>query len=288
MIPAHVVSIETPKKVLLNGLWFGNPKAKRAIIWVHGLLSSAFSGQRIIGELSDAETAVLTFSNRGHDGVASVSRLLPGGKKKYEWAGTAHEVFSDCVDDIQGAINFARKMGVKEIFLAGHSTGCQKSIYWAQARKGKGVKGIILLAPLSDYAGVRMQDAKKIRVAVVLARKLVKSRKPGELLPPKLWVSEPADAQRFLSLYTPDSIEQSIFPYFDEKRTPKLFRSIKLPILAIFAGADEYADRPAKDIAAWFEREAQAPLRTLTIDGATHGFKDREKAVAKAIRAWTR
>ena len=73
MQPCHVVEIETPKKVRLNGLWFGPKRPKRAILWVHGLGSSAFSKIGIFDYLIDKDTAVLAFNNRGHDKVSSSS-----------------------------------------------------------------------------------------------------------------------------------------------------------------------------------------------------------------------
>src|SRR5258708_1138155 len=123
----HVIEIVTPKKVHLNGLWFGPKRPKRAVLWVHGLGSSTFSKLSIFDNLIDKSTAVLPFNNRGHDKVSSTST----GRSKRIRGGAAHEVFTECVDDIEGAINFAKKNGVKEIYLAGHSTGCQKSAYWA-------------------------------------------------------------------------------------------------------------------------------------------------------------
>lgn len=281
MFPAHVVTIETPTKVLLNGLWFGPEKAKSAIIWVHGLNSSAFSKAHIAHELSGADTAVLTFNNRGHD---KVTRIVRGEKKIL--AGGAHEVFTECVDDIQGAVDFAKKRGAKEIFLAGHSTGSQKIAYYASKKPDRAVRGLILMVPLSDYAGMKKEMSPAVLArAEKAARQFVRAKKPHELLPRAVWPLVD-DAQRFLSLYTPDSIEQSIFSYFDAKRTPKIFRSLKLPMLAIFAGADEYADRPAHDIVSWFTREARGSLRAVIIPDASHGFQGKEQIVARNIANW--
>src|SRR5262245_33388648 len=133
MHATHATEIVTPKKVLLNGLWFGRcsaeatqdkpTKPKRTIIWIHGLGSSAFSKLGIVEKLVDEDTSVLTFNNRGHDAVTRIGTTT--GKKKT--AGAAFEKFEECADDIQGAINFAKKAGAKQIYLAGHSTGCQKS-----------------------------------------------------------------------------------------------------------------------------------------------------------------
>ena len=288
MTPAHVIEIVTPKKFLLNGLWFGPymksgkpKKPKRVIIWVHGLTSSAFSRLPIVKELMSHDTAVLTFSNRGHD---VISRLPRADGTKSALMGKAHELFTECVDDIQGAINFVRRTGARQVYLAGHSTGCQKSVYWAHKKKARGVAGIILLAPLSDYADAATFDkGGRLARATRMARALVRAGKRHQLLPYEIWPGV-ADAQRFLSLHTPDSIEQSIFSYFDEKKKSKIFSSVRKPIFVLFADKDEYADRPAKDIADWFARNTKSKrLKMQIIPAVKHNFKGAEKLVARHI-----
>jgi len=278
MRPAHIVEIVTPKKFVLNGIWFGPSKPKRVIIWVHGMFSSVFSMRHIIDLLTDADTAVLAFNNRGFETVSEIKQLV--GKKR----GTAHEVFTDCVDDIDGAAHLAQASGAKEIYLAGHSTGCQKITYWASKRKdAKKIKGLIYLGSLSDYAGTPQH--RQFPVALRAAKAMVKSGKSAELVPTALWWHY-ADAQRFLSLYTPDSVEQSIFPYFDRKRHSKVFSSVRLPILALFAGSDEYVDRPNKDITDWFERESRGNLKSIIIPEVGHSFRGGEDKVVSSIASW--
>jgi alpha-beta hydrolase superfamily lysophospholipase len=281
MRPCYHVEIVTPKKVLLNGLWFGPKKAHTVILWVHGLGSSAFSKLAIADKLCARDTAVLMFNNRGS---GTVSRATKAGKRLL--GGSAHEVFTDCVDDIQGAINSAHRNGARNIFLAGHSTGCQKSIYWAYKRHGRGVKGIILLAPVSDYAGaIANHGKKKIERVARFAQSLIRLGKPHELIPRSLWSEELDDAQRFVSLYTPNSIEE-IFSYVQPKKNPRVLKSVKTPILVLWAEKDEFADRPAKRAAAWFDANIQAPHKVTVIPNVKHSFKGGEKKVASAIRTW--
>ncbi len=282
MRPCHTVEIHTPEGVALNGLWFGPKRPKRAILWVHGLGSSTFSKLSIVDHLIDASTAVLTFNNRGSAKVSSSSL----SRKKRNRAGAAHEVFTECVDDIEGAIRFARKQGAQEIYLAGHSTGCQKSAYWA-AKKGRGVKGIILLAPVSDYAAAVHLDGKaKIARALSEARKLIKAGRPHELLTEKYWQwSQLADAQRFVSLYSGES-EEEIFTYWDPKRNPKTLRAIKQPLLVILAEKDEYADRPAEKMQDWFAEHMKVGDEIEIIKKSPHGFQGVEKKVANGIKKW--
>ncbi|HEY4516406.1 MAG TPA: alpha/beta fold hydrolase [Candidatus Paceibacterota bacterium] len=286
MTPCFAVEFETPKKYILRGLWFGPParrggkKPRRTVLWVHGLGSSAFSMHHVTKSLLNKNTGVLTFNNRGHD-IVSKTHCSVG--KRGILGGTAHEKFTDCVDDIQGAINFARKQGVKNIYLAGHSTGCQKSIYWAYRKKSRVVKGIILLAPISDWsAEMHLQGKKKIDRATKIARQMVQRGKKHELLPPGLW-HQALDAQRFLSLCTPDSVEE-IFSYAQPNKNPRTLRSVRKPLLVLLAEKDEYADRPAKEIAAWFEKNLTNKHKVVIISGVKHSFKGAEKRVAKAIK----
>jgi alpha-beta hydrolase superfamily lysophospholipase len=282
MTPAHVIEIATPQNFVLNGLWYGPKKPQFAIVLVHGMFSSAFSLGPLVEELVDDRTAVLTFNNRGQGTVNDVKQRV-GMERKYHRAGTAHEVFTDAVDDIEGALRFARAQGAKKIYLAGHSTGCQKSIYYAFKKKDPKVAGIILLAPLSDYAGDRKKP--QLRKAVALAKRMVKAGKGHELLPPDAWWHY-VDAQRLLSLYTPDSIEE-IFSYSQPDKKPKIYSSVTLPVLALFAGEDEYSERPAAKLVEWFtEHSRSKDFKAVVIPKVGHSFREGEPATASAIRKW--
>ncbi len=284
MRPCHVVQIETPKHILLDGVWLGPKKARTVVILIHGLGGTFWRRIGLIESLANSNAAVLAFNNRGHD---RISRLVHTGERKIgktSWAGGACEVFTDCVDDLEGAVRFARKQGARRIFLAGHSTGSQKAVYYARKKGSSLVKGLILMVPLSDYS-VALRDDKNgmLARATRVARALVRAGKPHELLPQSIW---PAidDAQRFLSLYTPDSVEE-MFLYAQPNRTPTIFKSVTLPMLAMFAGEDEFADRPATEIAAWFGKHTRSrKFKSVIVPKAGHGFKGAERGVAAHIR----
>ncbi len=285
MVPCFAIDdIITPKKFLLSGLWYGPKRAKRAVIFVHGLGGSMWSRSTVLRQLADPRTAVLTFNNRGHDKVAFIARA---GKNHHTDTpgGAAHEVFTDCIDDIEGAINFVRKQGIKDIFLIGHSTGCQKSIYWASRKGGRGVKGIVLLAPVSDYAAALKHDRRgKLARLTKIARTLVRAGKPHAFMPGSILNDGSLnDAQRFLSLNTPDSAE-TIFPYEQKGKRPQTLQKVTRPILVLWAGADEYADRPAEEIANWFDRNIKSAHRVVVIPKALHSFKGAKRRVVGAIR----
>ena len=159
-------------------------------------------------------------------------------------------------------------------------------MYWASRKNGgRAVKGIILLAPVSDWAAeTKLRGIKKIGKVTRLARVLVRRGKGRELLPDNVW-HETLDAQRFLSLYTPDSVEE-IFTYAQPKKVPRTLKRVHAPILALLAEKDEFWGRPVRPVAAWFEKNIRAPHKVVIVPRVKHSFKGAEKRVAKEIRTF--
>lgn len=284
----EIVEIVTPKKYLLNGLWLGAINSRRVFINVHGLTSNLFSGNKLYS-LIDSETAVLTFNNRGHDVVSRIKKLNPANPKGYdsEVAGTAHEIFEDCVDDLEGVVEFCQKSGVKEVYLVGHSTGCQKSVYYLSKTKNKqNVSGVVLLCPLSDYAAVQIaSDKTQYEKAIQFSKSEIESGRPNTLLSEEYWPSELIDAQRFLSLYTPESSEE-IFTYSHEKN-PSVFKSVDAPMMVVLAGADEYADRSGEELKKWFDiNQKSQNYKSVLIENSLHNLKGYEEVICHEINTW--
>lgn len=286
--PVRVINIVTPKKFVLNGLWFGPESPLEIIIFIHGLGGNVFSSHKLISPLASSKTAVVTFSNRGHDQISSIKKVDDRKKKGYSriTAGESMEIFTDCVDDIQGVVNYVLLVSPKAaIYLAGHSTGCQKSAYYlSRPGKQKFIKGVILLAPMSDYAAMLKSDKNgNLKPAVNFAKDLVNKNQPQDLLPQEIW-PDMVSAQRFLSLATPESREE-IFSYAVPDKTPDTFRKIKIPELIILAEKDEYRDRPIKKIADWFEKKSKSKkLSVNIIPSSPHNFYKYEPQVLTLIK----
>lgn len=254
-------------------------------MWIHGLSSSAFSKLGIVQKLVDSKTAVITFNNRGSSTATRVRKINPRKPDGIEYvlAGGAHEKFEECVDDIEGAVRFAKRQGAREIYLVGHSTGAQKSVYYA-TRKGnaKKIQGIVLLAPLSDY-GEALHFDKKFKVLKKGTRDALSLVKKGKshAIVPGWW----QDAGRFLSLYTPDSAEE-IFTYAQPKKVPRTYRSLRVPTLAFFAGNDEYSGYPVEALVEWFETNARTAFKAIIVPGVPHGFTRAESRIVRDILQW--
>jgi pimeloyl-ACP methyl ester carboxylesterase len=136
---------------------------------------------------------------------------------------------------------------------------------------------------LSDYSGaLKSKGATLLAKGVAHARRLAAAGKGHELMPARLGEWFACDAQRFLSLYTPESKEE-IFSYARPRRVPRTLRSVKKPQLVLLAGADEYGDRAPEDIYWWFLEniyEGEAAI----IPKVGHGFKGGERKAARLIK----
>jgi pimeloyl-ACP methyl ester carboxylesterase len=288
----RLVEIHTPKNYRLRGLYAGKQDAASVAIFLHGLTGSVFGSSPLIEALTKrlnrGGIGLLAMNNRGHDVVSRVKKIDRRKKSGYRSfpGGGAHEVFEDCVDDIEGMVAFAGRKGAVKIFLIGHSTGCQKSVFYLSRRgKQKKVSGVVLLAPMSDYSiGLKLKKD-KLAGATRLAKKLVAENKSHDLLPKDAW-GEDVDAQRFLSLFTPASSEE-IFTYWQPERKSSTFQKIKIPTLALFAEKDRYRDRPTAQIVSWFEsNQRSSAFRSVVIPDADHSFAGLENQVANQIGRW--
>lgn len=281
------VTFETADSLLLQGVWTGSKHAKTVYIFIHGLNSNLFSLAAAAELLSKKKnSAVLVFNNRGYGFVSKV-RQKHGGVVRSQVLGGAHEVFTDSRHDIAAAVSCAKSRGAKRIILVGHSTGTQKSIWYLAHKPDDVVVGAVLLAPLSDYAGKKKEMGERAYIqAEKIARAYVAKGKPHQLMP-STTSSVPCDAQRWLSLYTPESKEQ-IFPYSHDAR-PVFVEKVRVPLAAFFSEGDQYADRPVQELVKWFSCvRSKIPIETEIIHAHDHAFSGYEKKIFEHILKVTR
>ena len=200
--------------------------------------------------------------------------------------GAAFENFKDCIYDIRAGVRFLKKRGYRTIILAGHSTGSQKSLYYLSQTRDRNIKGLVLAGPISDISVRRRELGREFTKNIAAAKRFMKRSGGRTLLPPSI-TKELWSAQRYVSLFSPDSPED-VFPYYNPKAKWTAFGRIKSPTLVVFGGKDEYLDRPAKEVVKAFL--VHAPVRsrfvTTVIKSAGHNFRGKEKDFANAIMRW--
>ncbi len=285
----ELVSFLTKDGLVLYG-FLAPAKSKKAIIYIHGLTGNFYRAYKsnMIEDLAQAcqrnEINFLSINTRGSEIIADFKKKV-GNKFKTVTIGTAYERFEDCVHDIKAAIDFLSKKGIKEFYLAGKSTGCQKSTYYLMKTIDRRVKGLILIAPADDKNFQHKFLKSKYDKALRLCERLIKSGRKFELMPK--WSYEfIASAYRYHSIVK--RVEGTIFDY--TQMTLESIKQIKVPILAIFGSREEFAAIPPKKMLAIIERSAinSPKCGTLLVKGADHSFVGHIDYVVNKIISWVR
>ena len=83
---------------------------------------------------------------------------------KEETFGSFNEDFNNTEDDIEAYINYAEKKKYKHIYLAGHSLGANKIIYYLSKNHDTRVEKYMLLSPadINHLVNTNSEDEKKI------------------------------------------------------------------------------------------------------------------------------
>jgi pimeloyl-ACP methyl ester carboxylesterase len=281
-IKGELVSFPTQDGLILHG-FLAKPKARsdKAILNVHGLHGN-FYKSKYANAIS--QTAVrngfcfLSIEQRGSYAAFGMGQKK-GKKFKRLLGGGSYEKFEDSAYDIDGAVRFLKRIGIKKIFLQGHSTGCQKITYYQYKKQNSAVKAIILLGPVDDYNLRKTELGRKFGEAVKFARKNIKNK---DMLMPKKYINGMFSVSRFLSFADLKYVESRIFNY--ELPRLKEFGSIRQPILAVFGSKEQYACKPVDKYMRILAANSKSKRFTsLIIRNADHGFRNKEKELATKL-----
>ncbi|HCJ67224.1 MAG TPA: hypothetical protein DHV62_07880 [Elusimicrobia bacterium] len=282
--------INTRDGLILDGLFF-NPKkgSGKAALFIHGFPGNFYLNSEIINNLADEfgkyNLGLLSLNTRGHD-IINITFKKSG---KAAVLGAAFERFEDCPFDIEAGIKFLNSKEFKEIILIGTSGGADKVGFYLSEKPDKSVKGVIFLSPGSNISIIQKELKRKYKPLLEKSFYMVKRGKGDKLaLEPEL--EFPVSWQRFISLYSEQSNE-NIFPFHNKKSEFKLLSKIKVPVLIVAGGKDEYFhDYKIEELIEILKRKMKKvqKFNAEIIKTASHRFTSKEKELAKIIRNWIR
>ncbi len=281
---AELVRIATKDGLELQGLLF-EPKKKtsQALIHVHGWVGN-FYENKFIDCIADEAVSnglgFLTFNNRG---AGIVNDFIKKKKSKIEYVriGGSLEEFSDCILDIGGAIEFLIKRGYKKIILQGHSIGCQKIIFYQHKVKDRRVKGLVLLAPIDDFAFCNFLLKGRYHRALDIAKKMIKDGKGNSQVPDWMAFYPLLSAKMFLNVADPKSLSARIFNYHGEL---KEISTIDCPTLAVFGSKDKHEQNAEEKLNILKKKIKNCDIKLMK--NCEHKFVGFEKQLSKSIINW--
>ena len=260
-------------------------KATKAILHIHGL-GGSFYGSNSIPEISsEAKRAKIGFMSILTRGSYIVESFRYRSKSKELLAGSALERFEDSVYDIDGAIGLLRRMGFKKIFLEGHSTGCQKILYYMNSKKAKNSKAvaaIALISPVDDYSyDLSVMGKEGFSKLARIARRakgkklLISTQGTGH-------IDQFIGPERFLSTANLANPEAKAL-YYGGKLG--YVGGIKKPMLVAFGDNDEFMKKLSsrKAVEALSRAYSGERLESVILKDTGHTFRGKRKELAKAL-----
>ena len=285
----ELAEVRTRDGISLQGL-VSHPEGRKrlAVIYVHGLGGDFYGSPRKAQALSDECSrrgfGFFSFNNRGSGTIGGLKKADRTRAQGYRHilSGRCYERFEDCVDDIGAFVREAKKRGYKKVALIGHSTGANKVVYYLSRRPDRAVVRAVLTGPVSDVPTQILQSGNRYKKLISLARRM--ARKKADPLMPSDAPGWPISARRFLSLSVPGSAED-VFQYHMGKPRYGAIRKIRIPVLAILGGNDEWATIPPEDILESF-RKANPRIESIIIGDALHSFGGQEELLAETVCGW--
>ena len=142
------LEIETKRGSILDGVLFCETKnPDTVLIAITGIHGNFYSNPFYYNFGHTLNKANIDFIYaQTCDAIGRVKRINTITKKE-EFIGSFNEDFKNADEDVQAYIDYAEKKKYKNIYLARHSLGANKIIYYLSRNHDKRVKKYILLSP---------------------------------------------------------------------------------------------------------------------------------------------
>jgi len=245
---------------------------KDVVVFIHGMGGNFYKEGflRSAYILKKMGISYFSFNTRG----AEIVKDFRDVEGNHHLMGTAFEKFEDCIKDIEGALNYLQSFGYENIHLMGHSTGCQKILYYAYKTRDERIKSLIHISPANDYEIWKNYLGEDFEKIVKLAQNMLDRGEGDRLLIPlyektgDLW-----SAHRFLSFSSQNNWEARMFNY----ENLSIFSQVKIPTFVALGTEDKYFFRPVK----WYANKLKDAYRGEKLrieimpgDHSFHGYEE--------------
>ncbi len=247
-------------------------RGKDVVLFVHGMGGNFYKDGFLKGakELVKRDVAFFSFNTRGAE-VVKDFRNING---EHHMLGTAFEIFEDSIKDIRAAISYLSQLGYENFHLLGHSTGCQKILFYQYSTQDERVKSLIHVSPAEDYEIWKNELGGDFERFVAIAKDMMDKGEGNRIIIPlyertgELW-----SARRFLSFADKSNMEARMFNY----EILEIFSKVQTPTLIFLGKDDQYF---LKDLE-WYKEKLEKSYKGVKIrveimpgDHSFHGYED--------------
>ena len=229
-----------------------------------------------------------SFNNRGHDIMSYLTKQDGRGFGKQKM-GTAFEDVQDGYYDIKSAIDVMLEKDYEEIYLQGHSLGCTKIVYTYNKLKKQNeekylnvIKAIMLLSLVDIPKAQILSLGDKHQIALEYATQKEVQGAQDDLMPAEFFI-HPISVKTYLR-YFRDNEKIDFAQYGNTEYDFEELNNIQIPLFMRWGNVFEMIEQPADKLVGIVNSKLHNTRKDINyIDGANHGYSDKEETVAKQI-----
>ena len=275
--------------IILEGILYkAKEKTNKVILAVHGMSSNCMKKRdRVISKKANENNIdYFCFNNRGSELVKYTRRNINGKKEKFIM-GTSFEDVTEGYEDIVGAMIKLKELGYEEIYLQGHSLGCTKIVYsYNELREEQDelinmIKGVILLSLVDISQTLRFYLRENLNKYLEYAEEQEKQDNKDKLMPKEAFI-HPISVKTFLR-YARDNKEIDFAGYGRDTKLEKL-NNIDVPLFMRWGNDNEMILQRAEELVDMVNNIIKNENKDIDyIDGANHGYENKEEELAEQI-----
>lgn len=168
------IGVAAKRGTVLTGVLFhGQKKSDTVLIAITGIHGNFYSNPFYYNIGDTLNEAGIDFVYAQTNDAFGRMETVNVRTRQKELIGSWNERFSYTDEDIEAYLDYAEEQGYKHIYLAGHSLGANKVIYYLSRNKDKRVEKFFLLSPANlpyMMSGVTKQEKDIIRSQVESGR----------------------------------------------------------------------------------------------------------------------
>ena len=271
--------------------WLSKDNNETAVIHIHGMSGNGYENY-FLDNLREiyAKNGISFFSidTRGRGIISSFwkDNEINSWGEGTKLGGSCFEIFSESVDDIQGAIDYLKTQGKSKFVLQGHSLGGSKVVNYLVTKNNPEIIGALLLAP-TDMVGWANTDPHN-QDYLKKSEDLISHGEGEELVSAQCWLDKtPLSAQTYPTLCKAGTAVD----IYGERARGILLGKIQIPILIIYGDNDIGILKIDGSVDKWIERVNNIKNQNIKISiikNAAHSFKGCEIELAKSVESFIR
>ena len=277
----EIIRVKTPRGLELKGAIWGDNTMDSVVITMSGICSNVFQNDLLTasGELLSANN-IAFIAGHAMDAFSCIAYSdFSTGKQKY--TGVVFDDFSLTYEDVEAYVKYAKKLGFKNIILAGHSLGSNRIIHYLGNTPDNFVDYFIVSAPVD--LGHWFKVMPNVSECIKLAEKFVSEGRGREILPYHFGGFSPMCAETVLGFYNAFNLKNC--PVISGEGETKSLNNIKINGAFVIGAKDSLTEGDPEGFMKKINSYCKHPgqNKVIVVPDASHIFYGKHEEYASVI-----